>query len=213
MKLRRILLTLLFGLFALGAAPLPSAYAGGPTSVLMVNPALQQARAAYTGDSVYAALAAAVGEGQTGPNAAPAGLATGEDIRLTWLIHDMQIWRIDRIHAAGADGIWIETVMVVDVTGEGRMSDGPAHWHRPANEAALTAVLSDIGLLGDSDAQQTNPPAPEAEATVPTPAAVLPRILLAALAGLVVGVAGTLVGVRARSGTPADSGPRVTLSG
>ena len=55
-------------------------------------------------------------------------------MRLTWLIHDMQIWRIDRIHLTSADGMWIETV--VDRAGEGRMLERPAHWHRAADEAA-----------------------------------------------------------------------------
>ena len=212
MKLRRVLLPLLLAFLTVGTAAHP-AYAGGPTSVLMASPDRQQARAAYNGDSVYAALTAAVGEDHTGPTTPPVGLATGgrEDIRLTWLIHDVQIWRIDRIHHTSADGMWIETV--VNPSGEESMFDVPAHWHRPADEAALTAVLSDVGLLGDSGAAFTQPPAPAAEATVPAPATGVPGLLAAALTGLVLGVAGTLVGVRARSGTPAGSGPRVTLSG
>ena len=212
MKLRRILLALLLALLAVGVAP-RSAYAGGPTSVLMVSPDQQQARAAYTSDSVYAALMAAVGEGQTGPDAPPAGLATGggEDVRLTWLIHDIQVWRIDRIHLTSANGMWIETV--VDHSGEGRMFDVPAHWHRPADEAALAAVLSEAGLLGDSGAGPSNAPAPDTEAAVPAPGTPVLGFLVAALAGLVVGVAATLVGVRARQRTPAHSAPRVSLSG
>ena len=139
MKLRLVLLAPLLALLAVGLGPLP-AYAGGPTSVLMVSPRLEQARAAYYSDPVYSKLAAAIGEDQTGPNAAPAGLATGsEDVRLIWLIHDVQIWRIDRIHRTRADGMWIETVVEV---GDGRVFDAPARWHRPADEAALTAALS-----------------------------------------------------------------------
>jgi hypothetical protein len=175
MKLRPILLALLLALLGVGVAP-PSAYAGGPTSVLMSNPDQQRARAAYNGDPVYETLTAAIGEGRTGPNAAPAGLAAGggEDVRLTWLIHDMQVWRIDRIHLTSADGMWIETV--VDVSGESRIFEMPAHWHRPADEAALAAVLAVAGLLGDSGAPPTGAPGPAAEATVPAPAAVLPRL-------------------------------------
>ncbi|HLL62570.1 MAG TPA: hypothetical protein VK401_05950 [Propionibacteriaceae bacterium] len=213
MKLRPILLALLLALLGVGVAP-PSAYAGGPTSVLMSNPDQQRARAAYNGDPVYETLTAAIGEGRTGPNAAPAGLAAGggEDVRLTWLIHDMQVWRIDRIHLTSADGMWIETV--VDVSGEGRMFDVPTHWHRPADEAALVAVLSETGLLGDSGAPTTDPSTAAAEAAVPTPASSVPGLLVAALAGLVLGVAGTLVGVRAKhSRTSADPAHRVTLSG
>jgi hypothetical protein len=212
MKLRRILVVLLLALLAVGVAPLP-AYAGGPTSVLMSNPNEQRAAAAYYSDSVYEQLADAVGEGQTGPNAAPAGLAAGggEDVRLTWLIHDVQIWRIDRIHLSSADGMWVETV--VDL-GDRDIWDTPAHWHRPADEAALLAALSTAGLLGDSGPAPTEAPAAEAEAAVPTPVSPGPGLAIAALAGLVLGVAGTLIGVRARSRTPAaDPAPRVTLSG
>jgi hypothetical protein len=203
MKLRRVLLALLVAFLAVGVAPPQLAHAGGPTSVLMSSPDQQRVGAAYYSDAAYSGLTAGVGEGQTGPDAPPGGLATGggEDVRLTWLIHDVQVWRIDRIHLTSANGVWIETV--VDVSGEGRILEVSAHWHRPADEAALVAVLSEAGLLGDS----------AVDATVPAPASVVPTLLLAALAGLVLGAAGTLVGVRARSGTSADSAPRVSLSG
>jgi hypothetical protein len=210
MKLRRILVALLLALLAVGVAP-PSAYAGGPTSVLMSNPDQQRAAAAYYSDTVYDQLADGVGEGQTGPNAAPAGLAAGggEDVRLTWLIHDVQIWRVDRIHLTSADGMWVETVVTL---GEANIWDSPAHWHRPADEATLLAALSTAGLLGDSGPAATAPPAVEVPttetgATVPTPASPLPGLAIAALAGLVVGAAATLAGVRARQRTPADPGP------
>jgi hypothetical protein len=214
MQLRRILLALLFGLLALGVAPLPAAYAGGPTSVLLVNPNLERTRAAYYSDSVYSALTAALGEGRTGPNAAPAGLSIGgEEVRLTWLIHDMQIWRIDRIHLGGADGVWIETVVEV---GGGPMYDAPARWHRPADEAALTAVLSEVGLLGDSGVAPTSPTGSSgtgAEATVPTPAQPVPALVAAGLGGLVLGAAGAFVAMQVQRRTPTERPDRVTLSG
>ena len=75
MKLRRILLAVLVAVSAVAVTPPLSAYAGGPTSVLMVSPNQQQARAAYTSDSVYAALTAAVGDSQTGSSDPPPGLA------------------------------------------------------------------------------------------------------------------------------------------
>jgi hypothetical protein len=213
MKLRRVLLALLVAFLAVGVAPPQLAHAGGPTSVLMSSPDQQRVGAAYYSDAAYSGLTAGVGEGQTGPDAPPGGLATGggEDVRLTWLIHDVQVWRIDRIHLTSANGVWIETV--VDVSGEGRILEVSAHWHRPADEAALVAVLSEAGLLGDSGAPLIGAPGPAVDATVPAPASVVPTLLLAALAGLVLGAAGTLVGVRARSGTSADSAPRVSLSG
>jgi hypothetical protein len=210
MNLRRVLLALLLALFAGGVAA-PTAYAGGPTSVLMSNPDQQRAAAAYYSDALYEELADAVGEGPTGANAAPDGLAAGggEDVRLTWLIHDVQIWRIDRIHLTSANGMWIETV--VDL-GERNVWDAPAHWHRPADESALVAALSTAGLLGDSGPAPTEAPAAGTEAAVPAPVSPVPGLAVAALAGLVLGVAGTLVGVRTRLRTLVDA-PRVTLSG
>ena len=53
-------------------------------------------------------------------------------MRLTWLIHDMQIWRIDTVHLTGQDGIWVETV--VELSGDGDVFDQPARWHRPQDE-------------------------------------------------------------------------------
>ena len=62
--LRRILLVLLTALLGLtgwtGAAG--SAYAGGPTSVLLVNTGRARVHALYVTDAAYDRLAAAVGE-------------------------------------------------------------------------------------------------------------------------------------------------------
>ena len=74
----------------------------------MVNPSPHQARAAYVSDSVYTALAAGVGEDQTGAAEPPATVTDGaEEVRLTWLIHDVQIWRIDRVYLTTDDGVWV----------------------------------------------------------------------------------------------------------
>ena len=121
-------------------------------------------------------------------------------MRLTWLIHDVQIWRIDRIHLT--DGMWIETA--VDYGGEGRMFDRPTFWHRAADADGLLAALSAAGLLGDSQVAPTSPPGAEAEATVPAPATSFPAVVVAGLSGLVLGAAGALVAVQARKRTPAE---------
>lgn len=201
-----LLLALVLG--ALGWAGLtPTAYAGGPTSVLLVNPGRPQVTAAYYTDSRYAALAAAVGEGQTGPSAPPPGdTEGGDEVRLAWLIHDVQIWRVDRVHLTG-DGVWVETV--VDINDRGDVFDRPAVWHRPADEAALTGILTEAGVLGDES--PASPPPARAEAAGADPATPAPGLVAAALSGLVVGAAGALVGVRARR--RAAQPPRVTLTG
>jgi hypothetical protein len=93
------------------------------------------------------------------------------------------------------------------------MLERPAHWHRAADADGLLATLSAAGLLGDSGTASTSPSATGAEATVPPPSSAIPGLAIAALVGLVLGAAGTLVGVRARTRTPADQAERVTLSG
>jgi hypothetical protein len=100
----------LIGLLAAvsGFAAAQSALAGGPTSVLLANPQTGRVAALYHTDTAYDRLAgavdafAAVTEATTKPGAVTDDF-TGE-IRLTWLIHDMSIWRIDRIHATPRTG-------------------------------------------------------------------------------------------------------------
>ena len=98
--------------------PRESAWAGGPTSVLLANPQTGRVAALYYTDKAYDRLAGAVGAfvSETGSTNRPGAVTddfTGE-IRLTWLIHDMSIWRIDRIHATTEDGMWVQTVVRAD---------------------------------------------------------------------------------------------------
>ena len=142
-------------------------------------------------------------------------------MRLTWLIHDVQIWRIDHVYLTTDDGVWVKTVR--DFSGDGRMFDRPAQWDRAADAAGLLAALSAAGLLGDSGAASSKPrpidPPPndnapsEAAAAVAAPANSIPGIIGAGLAGLALGAAGALVAVQARRRTPAERPARVTLSG
>ena len=74
-------------------------------------------------------------------------------MRLTWLIHDMQIWRIDTVHLTDDDGIWVETVARSDavmVTSSTSRRAGTA----PRTEKALTTLLTRLGLF-DTDAEPT----------------------------------------------------------
>jgi hypothetical protein len=191
-----------------------AAYAGGPTSVLMTNPQLGRAGALHVQNPAYDRLSAAVGDDEaTGDLGAPGGLnpGAGQELRLTWLIHDMQIWRIDRLHLTGHDGIWVETVE--NLTGSGDVFDRPARWHRPKDERTLVAMLTGAGLLG-ADPAPPSPTSPgdtprvtEASSAAPQPVA---PIVGAAVGGLVVGAAGSLLLRRRRS---VVEGPRVTLTG
>ena len=128
-----------------------TAWAGGPTSVLMVDPQSGRTAALHTTDDRYEQLVEAVGayRSPTGATGRPAGATdcTGCEIRLTWLIHDMQIWRVDRVHLTPGDGIWLETV--ADESG-GDVLDRPAVWQRPSDPEALVGLLTAMGLPATS---------------------------------------------------------------
>jgi hypothetical protein len=187
----------------------PIAYAGGPTSVLMTNPSLQRATARYIADPDYDRLYAAVGDEATGDLQPPSIVSSDdeeEEVRLTWLIHDMQIWRIDRVHLTRQDGIWVETV--TDLTGGGDVFDRPARWHRPQNDQALTALLAAAGVLG-ADSAPSNPASPDDQSPVTAagsaPSRPVAPIVAAAVGGLIIGAAGSLL-LRRRPNLPSPRG-------
>ena len=211
--LRRILLVLLTILLGLtgwaGAAG--SAYAGGPTSVLLVNTGRARVHALYVTDAAYDRLAAAVGE--TDGASTPPRVAEGlkDEVKLTWLIHDVTVWRLDRVVLTRNDGIWIETALTLPEDNHtGRL-------HRAHDDQTLTALFSAFGLLGkqaqppgDSPASTTPAVADStsAAATVTAPGRPILGIVAAGLGGLVLGALGALM-LRPRAARP----PRVTLSG
>ena len=188
-----------------------TAYAGGPTSVLLVDPSAGRAAALYHSSTDYQQLVAAINAygsdfGSTDrPDSVP---ATAKDAyRLTWLIHDMTIWRIDRIYPTADDGLWLQTV--ADESGGDPFAQ-PGRWHRVKNPQALTAVLTRTGLT-DAAAPEANAEddsaATTATSTVPAGTGAGP-IALAGLAGLLLGAAGGMLVRRARAGRE-----RVSLSG
>jgi hypothetical protein len=203
--LLRLLLAMLLG--AIGCAIATStAHAGGPTSVLMTSPESGRASALHIANPDYDRLYEAVGDDVRGEQARPSGVSSGgEEVRLTWLIHDVQVWRVDRVHLTRQDGIWVETV--TELTGAGHPFEQPSRWHRAKNDQALTALLANAGLLG-ADSAPANPSDPDVTAASAPAQPVLP-IVAAAVGGLAVGVVGSLL-LRRR---PAVDRPRVTLSG
>jgi hypothetical protein len=211
--IRRILLVLLTALLGLtgwaGAAG--SAYAGGPTSVLLVNRDRARVHALYITDAAYNRLDAAVGD-LDGASTPPAGVdrSVKDQVKLTWLIHDVTVWRLDRVVLTRNDGIWIETVPTLPE------DDRTSRWHRAYDDQALTALLSAAGLLGEraqphGDSPATTTPASavaDGVSAATTPGRPLLGIVAAGLGGLVVGALGALVlGPRAARAT------RVTRSG
>jgi hypothetical protein len=190
-------------LFAL-AGP---AAAGGPTSVMLVAPGSGNATAIYATSPDYQALAEATGtDVGTGTTMEPSSLGDRE-ITATWLIHDVSVWKVDRIYPEAAGGIWIRT------SGDG--NDGL--WHRSPREEALGSLLSRLGLLsGDTGPGLSAPDYPAGSATKPAEPAASGTTWWPALPGLAAGTAlgcvGTLLALRllARRG-PHESGPRQEL--
>ena len=133
--MRRLLsftLALVAGFFVLGV---PSAVAGGPTSVLLANYETGRSAAALNGSAAYTELQSILGdESPPAESSTPPGVVKESGaVRLVWLIHDVSPWRIDNVHVVGAD-VWVETY--VDTSGTDPYAGSPT-WHQPARGADL----------------------------------------------------------------------------
>src|SRR6185295_20040617 len=70
--------------------------------------------------------------------------ASGAGVTLTWLIHDVSAWRVDRVYLAADGGPLISTQMNLD---GGDPWAQPPLWHRAgANAKALTSLLNRLGV-------------------------------------------------------------------
>lgn len=147
MRLARPAAVLLaLGALLFAAAP---ASAGGPTSVLLVSPSTGRTASLHTTNAAYTTLMTQLG---MEPVAAPARGMTpptvgGDQLVVTWMIHDVQPWRVDRI-TFDDDGLpeWIHTTQSM---GGGQIEwDGGGIWHRPADVHVLDDLLVDLGLMG-----------------------------------------------------------------
>jgi hypothetical protein len=236
MHVRRKIIALLVTVLATIAwfASAAPAHAGGPTSVLMTNPATGRAYALYYGDRAYQRLASAVGGfgAESGSAQRPQSVVDdfGSEIRLTWMIHDMSIWRIDRVRITPQDGTWVETLVQV---ADGDIFSRPANWHRAADLKLLMGSLKAAGLLAGSARVTADPTSMVPPATAPTVAQAVPTVAQTALAPVVAtsrtavpvpamiagaGVAGLAVGAVAaltlvRPRTRRDRPSRVVLTG
>ena len=138
-----------------------TARAGGPTSALLVSPANQQAAALYTSDPEYEQLMMLLDEPATGTSTNPAGTnpapsVAADYVTVTWLIHDVTVWRIDRIFLAGPAGE--PSIVTQTDNGDaatplgsgmfpGDQGNDSALWHRSSDPAALINLLTNLGLL------------------------------------------------------------------
>ena len=213
-----VLLAVLTGaLTAVGVVVAAPSSAGGPTSVLLVNPATGRVAALYTTDARYQRLADLVGAFDGAPAQSPRPTVSGEagytvdtaGINVTWLVHDVQVWRVDRILVDAAGHVTLATQAD---SGEGLSWDVPPVLHEPSNARDLLAVLDGLGLraAGTSPAapatadatsagtgQAASAPAASAP-TTSTPAASTPgtTALPWAAAGAVLGAAAALATAR-----------------
>jgi hypothetical protein len=152
MRVRALLVLLV----SAGAALLPvaaagPAAAGGPTSVLMSSPVLGRTSSLYTADAGYQALADYVDafDSGTGRAGEPTAHAVGNEVTLTWLIHDVSVWRVDRVYPDATSGPWIATQEVVG--GSTDIWSAPVRWHRSDQPKALMALLAAHGLVEGSE--------------------------------------------------------------
>lgn len=147
---RGVLAPVVLLLAALSGAVLVAgtAWAGGPTSALLVASPSGRAAGLHLTDARYDRLG--------GLLTTPAGAATTAgtpdrpaSVTVTWMIHDVAVWRVDRIHLDRPDGPWVLREEVESEsprpTGGPRIATGT--WYRPADPAALLALLDELQLL------------------------------------------------------------------
>ncbi|WP_257041067.1 hypothetical protein [Streptomyces sp. TLI_55] len=212
---------------ALGSAG-PAA-AGGPTSVLIVSPESAETASLYYSDREYGTLERLLGEPGAGSADKPpeADLMAGPQINVTWMVHDVSPWRVDRVYpVADSQAVWIHTAANVDESTNGT-------WHRAQQPKVLRDLLKDLGMMGKAfygDSAVEYPPpwdqsGMDAAATPspdPTLAAAAARSSRPgdatdwwwALPGLAVGAGGTLLirraAARQKAGPPREE-PRQEL--
>ena len=104
---------LMIAVTLIGAGP---AAAGGPTSALLAVPGEGATASLYYTDPEYDALARLVGAMDSGGVGDPGTVddsgrshENGPGVTVTWLVHDVTPWRVDRIYVGGDGAPWIAT--------------------------------------------------------------------------------------------------------
>lgn len=124
-----------------------NATAGGPTSVIIVNPSTGEASALYHDDADYQVLNDALAPAAGMSVEQPATLADGPGhsaINITWLIHDVEVWRIDYVRI-DLKYVWVKTSTISWPAPY--ETDG--QWHVAADAEAVIGVLDRLGVLSD----------------------------------------------------------------
>lgn len=130
----------------------PFAAAGGPTSVLVASPRSGEATALSSVQKEYKLvqkeyklLERLLGPAHTGSRDQPsdAGLSDARQINVTWMVHDMTPWRLDRVFPLpDTDTVWIHTAAHLPESVNG-------HWHRAEQPGRLRALLGKLGVMGE----------------------------------------------------------------
>ncbi|MET9149854.1 hypothetical protein ABZX82_01025 [Streptomyces griseoflavus] len=126
-----------------GASP---ASAGGPTSVLVVSPESEETASLYHSDQGYAELERLLGPAGKGTRERPpeAVSASARLINVTWMVHDVTPWRVDRVFMGDADkDVWIHTAA--------HPGDAPnGLWHRAEHPRDVRTFLFALGVMGET---------------------------------------------------------------
>lgn len=125
-----------------GASP---ASAGGPTSVLVVSPGSGETASLHASDEEYGELERLLGPVGRGtrerpPEAVP---ASARLVNVTWMVHDVTPWRVDRVFPADAgQEVWIHTAAHLGESPNGL-------WHRAEDPSDLHKLLYGLGVKGE----------------------------------------------------------------
>lgn len=134
----------------IGAVGVATSSAGGPTSVIVVNPAQSATGALYGSDAEYGALQRALDNAQESERSDEGfreGPGSPETINVTWLIHDVMVWRVDRVNIDDAGLVWVKTY---DHTSDGGTLDWDrkAEWRMVPDSPDVLAIFKGMGVLG-----------------------------------------------------------------
>jgi len=191
--MRRTLVIVLLALWALIGLP-GTAHAGGPTSVLITNPSTGEAAAFYYTSQEYADLERLLTTQPRTATGLPAGSGATQ-YTVTWLIHDVQPWRIDTVHIDASGAAFATTRLVSDdgsLAQESTQSKG-----REIAQGAELAALLDEAVAGDSSTSAAPTPVQPALTAAPQPSTPEPTTRWFSLTGWRWVVPGVLVGVLA----------------
>jgi hypothetical protein len=138
------------------------ASAGGPTSALLSVPGAGRTASLYYTDAAYDELSRLVGAGGATGSVDGSGRdhASGTGVTVTWLIHDVTPWRLDRIYLGADGGPWIATQEMGE---SGSIWDSPVVWHRPPSGKELSALLDRLGMGAGTPAPGAAPEEPAAD--------------------------------------------------